>query len=632
LVFTRSAYRCIVGALAIGALLILLPPGLPAVEFQVKTVSVGSFPQEMALSNARNLVFVADRDSVSVIDGRRNEVVSTIPTGAIVLQLHYVDEYDQLFVALHDGTMEVFAPAGNEWELTDILSLYDGPQDAPPPYPLDMAYSPLYGKLFTSMRVPFLSILSLDSGELSSVPIPDIYVSYSVLLDEMSDRFYLLGYSTDNMAVGTLSGNAVLRYIPLSPGSGPWLGEMDPGREKIFISNVKDHTVTFFDSRAERVDETVVTGPTSPRSLKWNPRTGQLYVSLRDEDAVLAIDGGTYLTSRIAVGRAPDRIGLEADRDTVFVANVGDATVSIIDGSGAEVVQTVPVGERPRAVLVNESTRKVYVTNQYSSSVSILFRPVDPDRSIVTAEPSDIPADGQSTSLVTVIPKDADGNDIGAGRSVVISSTAGTLLGSVSDNGDGTYTQLLQSGVLAVTATISAAVDSIPLSSHPCVFMTLHGHPCIRSANPTWGYIIGGTRVILEGEHFGTDALVWFGSAQADVLSCTDQKIECVTAAHPAGMVDIVVDNRYARGEFPDGFTYVDEAELRLMSTVDLPSGDPLLVWESPNALRDFTVTRSTSADFSTDVVQTEVSGNSYSDPEDPPVPPGVFFYRVRYR
>ncbi|NNU82255.1 hypothetical protein HMH01_17660, partial [Halovulum dunhuangense] len=67
--------------------------------------------------------------------------------------------------------------------------------------------------------------------------------------------------------------------------------------------------------------------------------------------------------------------------------------------------------------------------------------------SSIVADPVSIVADGTSTSAVTVSLVDANDNPV-TGASVVIATDAGTI-GAVSDNGDGTYSAVLTSGVTA---------------------------------------------------------------------------------------------------------------------------------------------------------------------------------------
>ncbi len=86
----------------------------------------------------------------------------------------------------------------------------------------------------------------------------------------------------------------------------------------------------------------------------------------------------------------------------------------------------------------------------------------DPDRSLVTVSPEVASLNG--LALATVTPKYGNGENLGPGKTVVISTTLGTLLGSVQDNQDGTYTQYLQASTVG-TAMITATAAGVPLNA-----------------------------------------------------------------------------------------------------------------------------------------------------------------------
>jgi hypothetical protein len=95
--------------------------------------------------------------------------------------------------------------------------------------------------------------------------------------------------------------------------------------------------------------------------------------------------------------------------------------------------------------------------------------PVDPDATMVTASPEEIPADGTSVSLITVTPCDASSALSGPGLLVTLETTAGMLLGSVVDQGDGTYTQQLQSSFDVTTAQVSAIAGGVAITQQAAV-------------------------------------------------------------------------------------------------------------------------------------------------------------------
>ena len=67
--------------------------------------------------------------------------------------------------------------------------------------------------------------------------------------------------------------------------------------------------------------------------------------------------------------------------------------------------------------------------------------------------------------------KDANGNELTTGGdNVSLSTDAGTLLNSISDNADGTYSQELQSSASAETATVTGTLDGDVIGTVDVVF------------------------------------------------------------------------------------------------------------------------------------------------------------------
>jgi pectate lyase len=130
------------------------------------------------------------------------------------------------------------------------------------------------------------------------------------------------------------------------------------------------------------------------------------------------------------------------------VADLGDGTYTqdleaSLSDSGAEI--TAIVGDV-----------------ELATTLFISFVPVDQNESTIAVSPSQTFAG--DTGLVTVIPRDDQGAPVGPGFNVVISTTHGELVGSVSDNGDGSYTQTILATDVG-TANLTATVDGLLLNT-----------------------------------------------------------------------------------------------------------------------------------------------------------------------
>lgn len=100
----------------------------------------------------------------------------------------------------------------------------------------------------------------------------------------------------------------------------------------------------------------------------------------------------------------------------------------------------------------------------------------DPFLSSVTIADTFLPADGSSTTQVTVIPRNNSGVDLGPGRVVAATHSGNGTLGAVLDNGDGTYTASLTAPLAGSMDTIMATVEGsggpVTLADQPTVVYT----------------------------------------------------------------------------------------------------------------------------------------------------------------
>ncbi|HET9333792.1 MAG TPA: invasin domain 3-containing protein [Gemmatimonadota bacterium] len=115
-----------------------------------------------------------------------------------------------------------------------------------------------------------------------------------------------------------------------------------------------------------------------------------------------------------------------------------------------------------------------------ATSASFNISPGSPSgaTSLITAAPISVPADGSSTSTITVELRDAFGNRrVSGGPDVDLFTTAGSM-GPVSDLGDGTYTASLTAPTTAAVATVTGTVNGAPITDTATVtFTTVPSNP-----------------------------------------------------------------------------------------------------------------------------------------------------------
>jgi adhesin/invasin len=170
---------------------------------------------------------------------------------------------------------------------------------------------------------------------------------------------------------------------------------------------------------------------------------------------VRAVDnGGATITSftgnvTIAIGTNP--IGGTLSGTTTVAAVAGVATFSNLR------IQQTGAGYTLAATASG-------LTGATSSPFSITPGPATAATSTITASPTSVPADGSSTSTITVELRDAFGNRLTSGGNVVTLSTTAGSMGPVSDIGDGTYTAELTAPSAPTTATVSGRLGATTIA------------------------------------------------------------------------------------------------------------------------------------------------------------------------
>ena len=61
-----------------------------------------------------------------------------------------------------------------------------------------------------------------------------------------------------------------------------------------------------------------------------------------------------------------------AAADTIYVSNEKDNTITVIDGAKLEPIKTIPVGQRPRGIVLSKDENSLYICASDSDHVEVL--------------------------------------------------------------------------------------------------------------------------------------------------------------------------------------------------------------------------------------------------------------------
>ncbi len=102
-----------------------------------------------------------------------------------------------------------------------------------------------------------------------------------------------------------------------------------------------------------------------PRDIALSPAGRVAYVTTRSPDALALVDilAMNTLGAIPGVGRDPEAVACLPNGEAVYVTNVGDGTVSVIDTGMKQVLKVIQVGEAPNDIAITPDGTCAYVTN-----------------------------------------------------------------------------------------------------------------------------------------------------------------------------------------------------------------------------------------------------------------------------
>ncbi|MEA5504629.1 beta-propeller fold lactonase family protein [Halotia wernerae UHCC 0503] len=167
-----------------------------------------------------------------------------------------------------------------------------------------------------------------------------------------------------------------------------------------------------------------------------NGAATKTYVSSQRDDEVLAVNLLTTTVTRIPVEAQPNKILLSGDQRRLYVANGNSDTVSVIDTTKDQVVQTISLarprerykGSIPNSLALSPDQKTLYVTLAGENAVAI----VDINQGRVTGRiptgwyPNSVSVSSDRKTLFVVNAKDNSGPNPSGGRSTAAGQARNT--------------------------------------------------------------------------------------------------------------------------------------------------------------------------------------------------------------
>lgn len=290
-------------------------------------------------------VYVANMDSnsVSVIDGADLKVVATIDAGGHhTHDLMLTADGHRLFATnMMDGTVAVIdtttrrlqknIPTG---KLTHALALSPEGRE-------------LWVNVGGEAVIPIVDAATLEvTGQ---VPLPEAVGTGHIWFSPDGSRAYLTSPKLGQVFVIDRARREVLTTIPV--GKSPTFIQASADGKTVWGTNTGASDVYMIDAAANKVLATVEVGK-NPNHLTLVGN--RVYVTVGGANEVVALEtrqGQPHVVERIPVGKKPHGIWASPDGRLLYVAHEETNDVRVIEVASGKVVGTVPVGNKPVAVV-----------------------------------------------------------------------------------------------------------------------------------------------------------------------------------------------------------------------------------------------------------------------------------------
>lgn len=110
-----------------------------------------------------------------------------------------------------------------------------------------------------------------------------------------------------------------------------------------------------------------------PENIAINPVTNMVYVSSTDK--ICIIDGETNLVKGClgdGTSRSRGAVEIDVTTNTLYTTCFGTNILTVIDATNGSTLAKVEVGKEPRGISIDTVSKKIYVANSGSNSISVV--------------------------------------------------------------------------------------------------------------------------------------------------------------------------------------------------------------------------------------------------------------------
>jgi len=378
------------------------------------------------------------------------------------------------------GTLYVLNSLSNNISFINVISDRVLGNISAGPDPSSLVYDNASGLIYVTDLAGGLTVIDpANDSVIGSIPVG--VSPNQVVYDSANERLYVVNEGTENVTVVSGTTGAVFASVALAPDETPFSETMDTATGELYVDEVTGPT------NCSLVPINLTTdAPGSSIAFKgiidqvdYDPGNGDLvlgfYAAGANNSSVLVVDPATgVIVETLSVGGFIGTVGWLPELGVLAWGDWATNSLTVFGGSPGLVLASAAVGVYPAATVADPETGRIYVVNEYSSSVSVVSFSEQPNSVAVATNPASCgPVDlgGSSTSGSVSIDSGVysalapacydytfDGWSVSGGVSVAVSTNASTQVTVV---GNGTLTAVY---ALAPDARYAVGISVTPSS------------------------------------------------------------------------------------------------------------------------------------------------------------------------
>lgn len=290
-------------------------------------------------------------------------------------------------------------------------------------------------------------------------------------------------------------------------------------------------------------------GLINPRAIVFSPAKGKIYAVDTSHNVINIYRASAASPHRVAVGADPVSIAVNTATGTVYVANAGDGSVSVLDPDSDAVVAKIPVGLHPYSIAADPATGNVFVTHTFGDQISL----IDGATNTVTQLPTG------SADLIAVNSRTGTIYLLGYGGAVTVLDESSRKFtrravgkhawALTLDETSGTvYVTRIEDADLAAIKGSSSEPAILPAGAIPCaiavdsktntLYIANYGDNTVTAVNTATGQLIATLAVGERPKAIAFDPvlnLIYVANAGDNCVTVIDAATNAILATLPAG-------------------------------------------------------------------------------------------------